>query len=318
MKTTCAPNAYERSPAWFCTALLCTGLPCVFIHYMLLACGICACEQSCYKTPLSPTVQDCCNPVTRSALPAFCHVLVLLMYLSSAPQPEHRRGLTMHSTCFGLSWYFPPWHLEACPWAKFTLELSLSTYAQPFHTAQDCSAGLYICCMYLSLSYCLLQPVITLHSGLATHCCLATLVLLELLFPLFGVKLPPHRACSERVLIMQGHNSKCGVANLLLSATHNHQASHCNKKLSISVLAAVHDECTQWHPVVWLWQSEPSFFVMPCPCPALPCLDLPCPARTCPAPPRPALPCPLAPPGPALPCSALPCHAVPSSAEATL
>lgn len=103
---------------------------------------------------------------------------------------------------------------------------------------------------------------------------------------------------------MQGHHIQCGVADLLFSAAHNDQGSHCDEKLSVFVLAFVHDECTQWQPVDWLWQSE-----LPCPalsCSALPCTALPGLALLISALPCSALPCCC----PALPGPALPCHAV--------
>lgn len=47
-------------------------------------------------------------------------------------------------------------------------------------------------------------------------------------------------------VMMQGHYSKCGSADLLLSAAYDHERSHCDQELCIPVLAFVHDECTEW------------------------------------------------------------------------
>lgn len=47
-------------------------------------------------------------------------------------------------------------------------------------------------------------------------------------------------------MVLQGHYSKRGSADLLLSAAYDHERSHCDQELCIPVLAFVHDECTEW------------------------------------------------------------------------
>ena len=47
-------------------------------------------------------------------------------------------------------------------------------------------------------------------------------------------------------MLVQGHHSKCGPADLLFSAPDNSQGGPRQQKLLLAVLAPLHDECPEW------------------------------------------------------------------------
>lgn len=55
---------------------------------------------------------------------------------------------------------------------------------------------------------------------------------------------------------LQGHYSKCGFADLLLSAVDHSQRGPGVQKFGITVLAPVHDECVEWASLGWLWAGR--------------------------------------------------------------
>jgi hypothetical protein len=62
-------------------------------------------------------------------------------------------------------------------------------------------------------------------------------------------------------MLVQGHHSKCGPADLLFSAFNNSQRGPCQQKLLVAVLASLHDECPEWPFVGWLWTGKQCHFV---------------------------------------------------------
>ena len=62
-------------------------------------------------------------------------------------------------------------------------------------------------------------------------------------------------------MLVQGHHSKCGPADLLLSPPDNSQRSPRQQKLCVAVLAPLHDECPEWPFVGWLRTGKQCRFV---------------------------------------------------------
>lgn len=54
---------------------------------------------------------------------------------------------------------------------------------------------------------------------------------------------------------MQGRHCQRDSVDILLSTLDNCERGHSDTELVVLILATVHDECAQWHPVGRLWQG---------------------------------------------------------------